>query len=81
MAVESRLCVEGLLAAGHGALELLRLTVNGLYVHQEVVADTEASSTLFAHERCLLRVTLDVSAKLVRRGKSPGATVKGTLVL
>lgn len=48
MAVESRLSVEGLLAAGHGTLELLGLAVDGLDVHEEVVANTEASPTLLA---------------------------------
>ena len=48
MSIESRLSVESFLAALHGALEPLRLAVDGLYVHQEVVAHTEPSSTLLA---------------------------------
>ena len=48
VSIESWLSVERFLASLHGALESLRLTVDGLYVHQEVVADTESSSTLLA---------------------------------
>ena len=46
--VESRLGVKGLLAARHGALEPLRLAVDGLDVHQQVVSDAEPPSTLLA---------------------------------
>ena len=48
MSIESWLSVESFLAALHGTLESLRLAVDGLYVHQEVVAHTEPSSTLLA---------------------------------
>ena len=48
MSIESGLGVESFFAALHGTLESLRLAVDGLYVHQEVVAHTESSSTLFA---------------------------------
>ena len=52
MAIESWLSVKGLLAARHGALEPLRLAVNGLDVHQEIVAHTETPSTLLALWGC-----------------------------
>lgn len=48
MPVEPGLAVEGILAAPDGALELLRLTVDGLDVHQQVVAHAEATPTLLA---------------------------------
>ena len=48
VSVESRLSVEGLLAAFEGALEALRLTVDGLNVHEEVVPNTESSTTFLA---------------------------------
>ncbi len=47
VAVESGLTVEGLLATSQRALILLRLTVDGLDVHQQVVAHTEATPTFF----------------------------------
>ena len=50
MSVESWLCVECLLAAFHGTLEPLRLAVDGLDVHQEIVAHTKSTSALFALE-------------------------------
>ena len=38
--------MEGLLAAFQGATILLRDAVDGLYVHEQVVPDTEAPPTL-----------------------------------
>ena len=43
--IETRLAVKGFLAPSHGAAVLLRLTVDGLDVHKEIVADTEATPT------------------------------------
>ena len=48
VSVESRLCVEGFLAALDRTLEPLWLAVDGLDVHQEVVAHAEPTATLFA---------------------------------
>lgn len=51
MAIESGLAVEGFLAASHRALEPLRLTVDSLDVHQQVVAHTEATPTFLTLHR------------------------------
>ena len=48
VAVEPRLSVEGLLTAFHRTLKPLRLTMDGLNVHEEVVPNTEPSPTLLA---------------------------------
>lgn len=40
--------MECILAPPNGTLELLGLAVDGLNVHQQVVADTEATPTLLA---------------------------------
>lgn len=48
VAVKSGLAMEGIFAAADGALELLRLTVNRLDVHQEVVSNAKATPTLLA---------------------------------
>lgn len=40
--------MEGIFAASHGTLVLLGLTVDGLDVHQQVVADTETTPTFLA---------------------------------
>ena len=48
VAIEPGLAVKGVLAASDGALELLRLTVDGLDVHQKVVANAEATPTFLA---------------------------------
>ena len=47
VSVESGLAVEGILALTHGTLVLLRLTVDGLDVHQQVVPHAEATPTFF----------------------------------
>lgn len=81
MPVEPRLTVERLLTSSDGTLVPLRLAVDRLDVHEEVVSDAEATPTFLAQIWGLLRVALDVPSELVGRGKSPGATVKWTLML
>lgn len=80
VSVESRLAMEGLLAATHGTLVAAWLAVDGLDVHEKVVADTEATPTFLAQVGCLLCVALDVPPQLVGCRKSPGATVKRALM-
>ena len=48
VAIEPRLAVKGVFATSDGTLELLRLTMDCLDVHQKVVADTEATPTFLA---------------------------------
>lgn len=50
VSIESWLSVKCFLAAFDGTLVLLRLAVDGLNVHQEIVTDAKTTSTLFALE-------------------------------
>ena len=47
--------MEGVLAAAHGTLVLLGLTVDGLDVHQQVVADAETTPTFLALQKWIKR--------------------------
>ena len=51
--VQPRLAVKCILASSDGTLELLRLTMDGLDVHQEVVANTEATPTFLTLHVCV----------------------------
>ena len=51
VAIESWLCMEGLLAALEGTAVLLRDTVDGLNVHKEIVTNAETTSTLLALQK------------------------------
>lgn len=61
--------MEGLLAALERAAVLLRDTVDGLNVHEQIVADAEAPSTLLTLQRKKKQRKKEVNRKRLKRTK------------